>query len=850
MVEPRIPPTPIPPPPPPPPAFIAITGASSVSINAGQSVSIQLTVVRSRVTAAISLGAVKLPQGVTAAFSPTSLPASSDSQQFTLTLTAAASAPAAQPTVQVVASATGVASAYASIPVTVVSPYSFTPGAPILTIGSSGESTVSSQTPVKLAAYEQATIPLNLQISTGVSGTISFAFTASLPSGITAQFNPVTLTAPPQPGYIAVALALTAGADIALGTFSVSWEVQVSSAMRGVFTFPLDLVPPFVSAVSPTAGSVPMFDRPGTTVAITGGGFGPGTTVTFGADSPVPASSISPNGTSLLVTVPPTAASGQLTVVSPAGAASGAPDFAIDNYRNTRGFSWINSTLFQDDVIEPSYTEADATALFGAGQTTITVFGVTTFNPLVDLFLAIANQVIDAGGQCFGMSLGSMRFAAGQMSYGGLPRQVAGAEPNGPTGPDAWMLNGPSFGNGTNVSPSLATFVHLQQLAQMSQEAINNWVGFHATVLSAAALRTALQQAFTAGGADGMGAVISITFGSEGHAVVGYEIVDTGGGAFDILLYNPNIPFTPAEDSNAQTRAGAAAANVINVMSDGTWVLPNSDVVFGTGTPNWTGGILDITVLPWNTIPPTPTLPWAELTAGVLLAAVIVFVVGNASVSQVSDGQGHLLFTDGQWNVDPATKLPGVRPLPTHGGLGRSLPPAIVGTNQGPLIHTITGSAEGSYDLRWIGAGYGVEMTGVPTTAGSDDTVIMHLSGVDFTAGQNKTVTAAVTGIGSASGLPRTARVQTGVTGGAVVSLSFDHAAETFSLLNEGEPTSYTLELASFDSAGHATSLTAPAASLGKGDTVTFNPNWDQLGTRTGIVSIRTAAGDITNSAL
>ncbi len=70
---------------------------------------------------------------------------------------------------------------------------------------------------------------------------------------------------------------------------------------------------------------------------------------------------------------------------------------------------------------------------------------------------------------------------------------------------------------------------------------------------------------------------------------------------------------------------------------------------------------------------------------------------------------------------------------------------------------------------------------------------------------------------------------------------------------NEGEPTSYALQLASFDSAGRPTSFTAPTASVGQGgqgDTVTFNPNWGQLGTGSGILSIRTAAGEVTNSAL
>ncbi len=852
-----------PPPPPPLHARILLTGGpASVSINNGQSVALQFTVERIVTEAPVALGVLGLPPGVTASFSPPSLPAASVVQKFTLTLTAAANATAAVENMRVEASATGALPASEAVMVTVVSPYTFIPGAPILQIGPSGETTASSQTPVVLAAFGQAAVPFNLQFLAGVTGTVSFSFTGAPATEVTAHFSPLTLSAPPAPGYVAVTATLTAGPSISPASFSVTCEVLVNSELRGSFGFPLRLVAPFVSSVSPQAGSVPVFGSPGTSVVITGGGFGPGTTVAFGADSPVAPVSVAGNGTSLVVQVPATAASGQVQVVSPAGQASGAPDFAVDNYRNTRGFSWGNSDQFQD-LVGGSYSEADATALFGSSQTIISIgiFGIKFFNPLVDAFLAIANALLDSGGQCFGMSLGSLRFAAGQMSPSGLPQQAADAEPNGPAGPDAWLLAGPQLGDGNNVSPSLATFVHRQHLAQLSQESINNWVGFHASVTTAAGLRAALQQAFTAGGAAGMGAIVDLNPStSEGHAVVAYEIVDTADGGFDILLYNPNAPFDMGladlsippgqienEDQDPNYRATQAARSVIHVMSDGNW----SATLNVSGPPTWTGGIFNLTVVPWNTIPPTPTIPWLEIAAaGALAAAVIWIVTGDAAVSQVSDGQGHLLLAGGQWNTDPATMLPGVRPLPAFGGLGKTLPPAFASISQATLIHTITGQAEGSYDLLWIGNGYSVAATGVATAPGSADTVQMTAGGISVTPAEAKTVSVTVTGIGSASGLPRTAALQAGASAGALLGLSFDPSGETFSYVNAGAAASYSLELSTIDTAGQPVSFAAPAPAAGNGDRLTFKPDWNQPGAGTGIITVRSPGGEVTNLPL
>jgi hypothetical protein len=695
--KPDIPPNPIPPPL--SPRIVLTSGTSSVTIDGGKNATIEYTVDRLETTAAVSLNVGPLPQGVTAAFAPSSLPASSAAQSFTLTLTAAPTAPSAEANVEVVAAASGAASGAAVLAVSV-----FTPSAP------------------------------------------------------------------------------------------------------------------FVSAVSPTAGDVPVFGHAGTSVTVTGGGFPPGTMVTFGQDSPVTPVSIAGDGKSLVVAVPATGASGPLTVTCPSGQAAGTPEFAVDNYRNTRGLSWVNSTEFQS-MVGSTYSDADATALFGYAACYLDVLGIEIFNPLVSVFLGLANALLDSGGQCYGMALASLRFAAGQESVSGLPQQAAGVEPDGPAGPDAWLLDGPPLGEGSDVSPTLATYVHQQHLAQLSQENINNWIGFHASVTTAAELLSVLQQAFTAGGASGRGAIVCLNPStSEGHAVVAYEIAETGGGAFDILVYNPNVPFQPAEDTDPAFRASQANQSVISVQSDGTWTFSEL---------GWTGGIFGITVVPWNAVPPTPTLPWVELAAATLAAAVLWVITGDAAVTQVSDGHGHSLLSNGQWNTDPATRLPGVRPLPVFGGLGKTLPPAFASTSSATLTHTITGQAAGSYDLYWVGNGHSVTMTGVPATAGLDDTVQVLPGGVSCTPAEDKTIAVTITGIGTASRLPRTATLRTAATAGAAAGLSFDAATETFSYSNAHGPGSYTLELSTVGAAGQTVSIASPAPSAGPGGTLTFSPVWN-----------------------
>jgi hypothetical protein len=233
-----------------------------------------------------------------------------------------------------------------------------------------------------------------------------------------------------------------------------------------------------------------------------------------------------------------------------------------------------------------------------------------------------------------------------------------------------------------------------------------------------------------------------------------------------------------------------------------------------------------------------------------LAAAVIWIVTGDAAITQVSDGQGHLLLYDEQWNVDPDSQLPGARPLPAFGGLGKTLPFAVVSNRLIPMIHTITGKSTGRYDLHWVGGGHGATLVGIPISAGSSDSVLIHNGRIDFTVAQSKAATMTLVGTGSKSKLPRTATLKTTASAGTGLSLTFDPLEETFTYLHEGQPAKYTLELSTFDLRGRPISFASPAASVGKGEAHTFKPDWKRLADGPGTVSVRSHAGTVTNRDL
>jgi hypothetical protein len=229
---------------------------------------------------------------------------------------------------------------------------------------------------------------------------------------------------------------------------------------------------------------------------------------------------------------------------------------------------------------------------------------------------------------------------------------------------------------------------------------------------------------------------------------------------------------------------------------------------------------------------------------------IVWFVGGDASVTQVSDGLGHNLLANGQWNQDPNTMLPGVRRVPNFGGLGKALPPAFVSNQSGALTHTVVGNATGNYSLYSVGGGGGVRFSNIPTAKGANDQITLNAGQVSFTADRGKAVNVVVLGHASASKMPRTGTLTTTASAGASLNFAYDPAADAFHYTHAGASANYTLELSTLDAHGNATNFTTQPAPINAGETHTISPTWAQLAGGAGTVQVRTAAGAVTNNAM
>ena len=685
-----------------------------------------------------------------------------------------------------------------------------------------------------------------------------------LPAGITASLSPptvtgstpagqvysVTLTAGPQlVPQTQLAFLLAAGYPGPTQTTSPSGVTSVNGPYSTVFMFTIQLVlfPPTLTGISESQGSVPMLGQAGTQLFLNGDLFTPGSTVTFGTSLPTAPDSVAADGTSLIVTVPQTGATGLVAVQNPDGTLSNGMFFPIDNYRNTRGFSWENDGQFTS-IAGPPYTDSDVIALFGRSKVVKMVWFIDILAPARWTFEAVANLFLTEG-LCFGMCQTSLRILAGVYPYGGFNLQNPDPYPEGPSfSPDVWMLDGPQLA-ADNPSPnSLVPLIHLGHLSQLSQENLDNWISFHASNPDGAGVRTALLSAFNAGGVNGVGAMVALDPSiGNGHVMVAFAVVDNppgNAGGYDILVYNPNAPFAPSEDGAPSTLFNPSQTeSTITVSSGGHWTLLNTAAVFSEpGAPNWTGDMTELTVIPWNTIPTQPSFPWAEVLAGDATIFELLITAGAAGVSQVSDARGRFLMSSGRLNRDPATRLRGVRPMPSYGGRGRKAEALYLSKRRsGSLEYSIRGTGSGVYHVKILGRGYGITLDNVPSRSGATDKVVLERASVEVTPAATKPVAVTVFGTGTRHGVPRTASLKTRASGGAPVKLSFDPASETFTYVHSGNPSRYSLVLSSHDATGTPVSFIVPEAPVARGDRITFAPKWAQLAFGEGTISVRSA---------
>ena len=739
-----------------------------------------------------------LPAGTTATFSPN--PVSSSS---VLTLTAAPDTPLTTGTVAAVISAVPADTSLGVFTRTVVLGVSLRNE---FTIGVSGSSLVEVApcTPVIV------TLLVARQV-TAISRTIVLSI-GGVPQSVVASFDSTTLGAPPGGGLINTVELTLVASEQPFTDAQITVRADLDSIHEQT-TFTLHLVPGQVDDVSPLSGRTPQALTPGTTVTVVGKGFCPGSEVAFGNDI-IPSgtrlvplavaqpTTIAADGRSLQVEVPDLATDGPLTVITPGGHSyPSTQSFTVNSYRNVNGFSSANPR-------GTGYGFDDVSDEFGDDQTHL--LGIIP-DPLAALFAGLADQFLAGKGVCFGYCLGTLRFMDGTESFSSFPP---------PKSFDVWQLD--------SAHNPLAHLLHLLHLVQLSAEFLHYWalqvshhIGLSVTASGGSDIRDQIESALRSNS----NPLISISFGTKGHVLAAYDVRDDpqhGPNAFNILLYDPDVPFADApyltpgelsENSDGATHLKNWQVSSILVFEDGNWI-------YGLGKHS--GDITNIVVAPPDSIPHNPTLP-TTLTGAFLL------LFGDAAVtSQVSDNAGHrLLQPDGSYNRDAATRLPdSARFLPLS---GRGDAELFVVSGTGPITQTMHAAADGSFRHWALGRDFGARLWNLSGRRGSDDEVTVDLENKAIAIRTWNAHTPIQVRLHARHGEEvRTAHLSTNTFRGTADRLSYDDSAPAFTYFHAGAPTHYDLTLEGTSSNSGPFHLRHQR--IGTGDTVVLAPSdWHDL---------------------
>jgi hypothetical protein len=647
-----------------------------------------------------------------------------------------------------------------------------------------------------------------------------------LPAGVTAAFDSPSVgrhTGGDLSNRVTLSLTAEPGAVLP-GEFDLTVQAA-SGPLASQAILHVTVLVPHITGFSPGAGSTPMALQPGTDVVLTGDRFAPGMVVQFGNQyAQATPTSISPDGTTIHVRVPRLATDGPLTLISSSGCAvaTSSASFTVHSFRNTDGFAFANRSL-------PGVSYDDIQELFGYGQTHLGInlcfpIGNCTIttpipDPLALLFTGIASAALNDG-QCSGFALASQRLARGDEPIGGYPPQP------GLTTGTVWDLQGPNSAGGP--SAGLLHYIHIQHVAQLSSEALRHYV-LEATahaVGGAGTIRSEITSALLGG--DFPRVAIE---DSDGHEVIAYNLEDDGHGGFDIDVYNPNVPFVTAENTNADTHRQNEGysdgtgdhGSRIHVGPDGHWSFPG---LTRSGQP-WNGPASLLLVTPYWVVPVHPTIPSS-------LEGIVTFFGSSSQSVQVMDSSGHyLLGSDGTLNIDPATHLPeALRFFPGHASDTEVALPLDVLMGDGPYTEMVRGTTAGVYQGGILGDSFGVSLDGTPTAPDVVDTLTTDARAASFqfqTAASSKPLSINLMAR-AGDGAVHAAHLQTMSLAGGSDRFAFDAARQAFSYKHSGPATSFTLTLSSVDSSGRPVSFASPKLTIGPGDTVTFKPSdWRHL---------------------
>ncbi len=413
-----------------------------------------------------------------------------------------------------------------------------------------------------------------------------------------------------------------------------------------------------VAAVSPSSGQVVIGNQAATTVTITGKSFCPGTQIQFGNTAAVVNATVQ-SSTTLTAAVPANATSGGLSIIDPYGNVGPSVPYAINNYRNTDGFQFINDFgAPKNDVQFGDVAAAFGSAAYAPWSLCSHCKGSKT--PTTDALqiLSEAQKTLE-GGLCFGFAMGSLRLSQDldPLSSTVDPRRTSPLWSEADTWDlPEWQVAGEPY------KWQMRHYLYAQAIRQFSVQ-YNNQLSAYAAGLKRSGSRLSYLYGQLSAALSKGPALISLQVhyhdphttslnpfehipgvknAWDGHELVAYRLEPRQpDGSFNVAVYDPNRPYLSTEDIQASQHQDQLALSQIHIDGSGNWTFDGDFA--GAAGPIWSGPIDQLVPIAFDTVHGNLT-PLSE-GGGQAVAT-------GSAVGQITDAHRHTLY-DHQGELNP-----------------------------------------------------------------------------------------------------------------------------------------------------------------------------------------------------
>ena len=781
-----------------PPADVALsTSASIVTVAAGAPQTVPITVSRVNGSSGnLTLSMTGQGAGVTPTFTPNPVAGAGTSSQLVVS---ASTATPLDESGQTQVTVTGTPSSAA------VAPSQRSTGFRLRVVP-----TLTTTAPTSMSAPVCGTTTATVfqGIVPGYSGSVTLGATG-VPTGVSVTFTPPTAGGPTNPSMHQ--MQVTPAANAATTTRTVVVQGSGPGATSRSAAVPVTVTP--VQFLE-----VPASAAPGQSVSLRSSGFCPGSEFLFGNDragvTPA-ADAYNADRTRVTLTVPRLATTGPVRVFASGVQVGATGPVTIGEFRRMTGFSFVNNYgnhPMNHAILEKTY---------GRSETNLSVdlcwpFGcriVTDWiDPLAWVFMKIANEALTSG-SCFGIAMTGQRLVTGH-------EPIAPYSPSGAATP--WELTGPA-----GPAPALRNTIAGWHSVQLSTQFIQKWVRefVNNAVQPAEILRSRFSAVSPANPA-----MVSIKSGSSGHAFIAYGFRGLPGGAWEVDINDPNVPYVVTEETevSGDTHADRLARSTLHFDGSGNWTYPDL---------GWTGGRATVALVPMSEWPRDPSMPTGLRD---LLSLIVPF--GDAAPGTVTDADGRTLSADGTGS------LPG-QTLPLLQGPGDDQVAFMI-EGTGPLTYSVPNTDARTYGQGLVGPGLAASIDGIEATAGQTDLI----------GSEAGTGTVWLDAAGAAGALAvEVAREESGAGDGQrLVDLDLEGVGDDRVLVkvpdgrgpvvveNAGAAATVTGSVGRTGSGGPPGTLRLPRTRLAQGERLVVKPtSWSALGTRPTVVEVRTRGGDL-----